>query len=250
MSDKPVYAMTFSPHMHDSEGGVGGTIVRWSREGKRVVLVAVTDGSCGGTDPSIAAEDLIKRREAEQLAAAKIMGIAEEDVIFMRQPDLRLKDDYETRKAICRLILTYKPTIICTHDPHTTRYMNNPDHRNLAKMVMEVSWPMAIAPNSFPELKAEGLLPHHVKEVWYWNADTPNYVVDITDCWDAKWKAWQCHRSQIEDWMTHPENPPATYEAAVEGNLNFIKTFALKAAERTEFGLAEDFMRVILPPGL
>ena len=115
---------------------------------------------------------------------------------------------------------------------------------------MEVSWPMAIAPNSFPELKAEGLLPHYVKEVWYWNADNPNYVVDISDYWEPKWRAWQCHRSQIEDWLTHPENPPASYEEAVEGNLNFVKGFALRAAEGTEFDLAEDFMRVVLPPGL
>ena len=248
MPEKKAYAMTFSPHMHDSEGGVGGSIVRWGREGKRVVMVAVTDGSCGSSNPNLKAEDLIKRREAEQLEAAKVLGV--EDVIFMRQPDLRLADTYETRRELCRLILTYRPEIICTHDPHTTKYMNNPDHRILARMVMEVSWPMAIAPNAFPELLDEGLLPHHVKEVWYWNAEKPNYTVDITDYWDAKWKAWQCHRSQIEDWLTHEENPPASYEEAVEGNLNFVKRFALQAAEGTEFELAEDFMRVVLPSGL
>jgi LmbE family N-acetylglucosaminyl deacetylase len=247
MPDKSVYALTFSPHMHDSEGGVGGTIVRWTREGKKVVIVAVTDGSCGSSNPELKPEDLIKRREAEQLAAAKVLGVKE--VIFLHQPDLRLADTYEMRQEICRLILTYRPQIICTHDPHTTKYMNNPDHRNLARMVMEVSWPMAIAPNAFPDLHKQGLPPHHVKEVWYWNAENPNYKVDITNTFDVKWEAWKCHRSQIEDWLLHV-NPPGSYEEALEGNLKFVKSFALKAAEGTEFGLAEDFMRVILPPGL
>jgi LmbE family N-acetylglucosaminyl deacetylase len=247
MPDKSVYALAFSPHMHDSEGGVGGTIARWTREGKEVVIVAVTDGSCGSSNPKLKPAELTKRREAEQLAAAKVLGVKE--VVFLRQPDLRLADTYEMRQEICRLILTYRPQIVCTHDPHTTKYMNNPDHRILARMVMEVSWPMAIAPNVFPELLKQGLQPHHVKEVWYWNAENPNYRVDVTDTFDVKWEAWKCHRSQIEDWLLHV-NPPKTYEEAEQGNLNFIKSFDLKAAEATEFGLAEAFMRVILPPGL
>ena len=139
------------------------------------------------------------------LGKTTVLGV--EDVVFMRQPDLRLADNYETRRELCRLILTYRPEIICTHDPHTTKYMNNPDHRILARMVMEVSWPMAIAPNAFPELLEEGLLPHHVKEVWYWNAEKTELM--LLPCWIRpiqRLSAIQKYLLLIQVWKTIQES--------------------------------------------
>ena len=52
---------------------------------------------------------------------------------------------------------------------------------------------------AFPELLAQGLEPHKVKEVYLMWWDTPEIVVDITDTMDLKLKALACHASQFKD---------------------------------------------------
>ncbi len=90
MASKSVYAVTFSPHPHDTEGGMGGTVARWTREGKEVVSVICTNGDKGSGNPAIKPEELAARREKEQLEASKTLGVKE--VIFLRHPDLGLED--------------------------------------------------------------------------------------------------------------------------------------------------------------
>ncbi len=243
MAEKPVYAVTFSPHPHDTEGGMGGTVARWTREGKEVITVLCTNGDKGSGNPAVKAADLAKRREQEQLEAAKVLGIKK--VIFLRQPDLGLVDTPELRREILKIILTYRPEIVATMDPNG-RYLSNPDHRNLGRLVMDMVFPYAFAPNSYPDLVKEGFLPHKVKEVWLWVPEQPNLRVDVTSTYELKEKAIKCHRSQIEDWMDSPDG----YAEAEKGMMKFTRDGALHAAEGTEFKLAESFARIIVPPRL
>jgi len=244
MESKPVYALTFSPHPHDTEGGMGGTVARWVREGKEVVCVICTNGDKGSGNPDIKPGPLAKRREKEQLAASKVLGVKK--VIFLRQPDLGLEDTPELRNEILRLILTYRPQIVATRDPYNGRYVSNTDHRKLGRLVLDMVWPYAQAPNTFPNLVKEGLLPHKVKEVWLWSPEQPNFRVDVTNTFEIKEKAVCCHKTQIEDWMD--EN--TDFEEAQKGHLKFTRDGAIRAAEGTEFKLAEAFVRVQIPPRL
>ena len=52
---------------------------------------------------------------------------------------------------------------------------------------------------SFPELMAQGLEPHKVKEVHMMWWENPEVVVDISDTMDLKIKALACHVSQLKD---------------------------------------------------
>ena len=244
MANKPVYAVTFSPHPHDTEGGMGGTVARWIREGKEVVCVICTNGDKGSGNPAIKPEELATRREKEQLDASKVLGVKK--VIFLRHPDLGLEDTPELRKEILRTILTYRPEIVATRDPYNGRYVSNSDHRKLGRLVLDMVWPYAQAPNTFPDLVKEGLLPHKVKEVWLWSPEQPNFRVDVTNTFEIKEKAVCCHRSQIEDWM----DDRTTFEQAREGHLKFTRDGAIRAAEGTEFKLAEAFVKVPIPPRL
>lgn len=244
MAVKPVYAITFSPHPHDTEGGIGGTVAHWTREGKEVINVTVTNGDKGSGNPAVKPNVLAKRREKEQLAAAKVLGIKK--VIFLRQPDLGLEDTPALRKEILRIILTYRPEIVATMDPYNERYISNPDHRKLGRMVMDMVWPCALAPNYFPDLVAEGLKPHKVKEVWFWVPEQPNLRLDITDVYAIKEQAIKCHQTQIEDWMDTPDG----YAEAEAGMMKFTRDMVTKFAEGTNFKYAEAFTRVMVPPRL
>ena len=44
MSKGPVYAMAISPHPADNDFGVGGTVSKWIREGKKVVYFEIVHG--------------------------------------------------------------------------------------------------------------------------------------------------------------------------------------------------------------
>ena len=60
-------------------------------------------------------------------------------------------------------------------------------------------YPLARDHMAFPELLAQGLEPHKVKEVHMMWWENPEVVVDITDTIDLKLKALACHVSQFKD---------------------------------------------------
>jgi len=233
MAVKPVHLLAFAPHPHDADGTIGGTVARMTREGKNVVFVIVTNGDKGSIDPSVKPEVLAKKREKEQLKSAEILGVR--DVVFMKVPDLCTEDTPEFRKDLLRLILTYRPEIIATRDPHNSPYVSNRDHRNVGRCVLDTVWPYALSPNWFPDLQKEGLSVHKTKEVLLWTPQDPNFRCDISDTIDLKLKAVACHKTQIPVW---------------EHEKQVILDKAKREAEGTEFEYAEAFVRVKIPQGL
>jgi len=227
---KPAQVMVFTPHADDAEGGVGGTVVKWTREGKDVVYVVCTNGDKGTSDPNIKPEELVKIREEEQLAAAKLSGVRE--VIFMRYPDQGLEDTPEFRKDIVRLIRMYRPDTVVTVDPYR-RYIWHRDHRITGRVVLDAVFPYARDLYAYPDLVEQGIQPHKVKEVLLWASEEPNYRSDITDTFDIKLAALRCHKSQVGD------NPSAEMEERMRQRYRM-------QAEGEDYELAEAFHRVEL----
>ncbi len=77
--------------------------------------------------------------------------------------------------------------------------INHPDHRNAGRAALDALYPAAHMPTFFPELLAEGLLPHHAAEVFLAATDAPNEYVDIAATLDQKIAALHEHRSQFGD---------------------------------------------------
>ena len=114
--------LVVTPHPDDAEGGVGGTIARWTAEGCKVVLVVTTNGSHGTSDRSVKPEDLAKTREQEQRNAAKVLGISE--VVFLGLPDQGLEDTSEFREKIVRQIRKHKPDADLIECKHQAKYLS------------------------------------------------------------------------------------------------------------------------------
>ena len=212
MVNKPVRLLVISPHPSDPEFGIGGTAARWTREGKSVVYVIATNGDKGSSDPDLKAEVLAKIREEEQKAAAKLVGV--EDVIFLRHPDQTLEDEPLLRKEVLKLILTYRPEVVATCSPFTSPYLSNRDHRVIGRVVMDMVWPTALAPNCYPDLIEQGLRLHKVKVLLLWApGNEQNYRVDISDVFELKQKACLLHRIQIG-----PPGNPDFFDMLVASN--------------------------------
>jgi len=194
MKMKLAQVMVVTPHPDDAEYGVAGTVARWVSQGKEIVYVVCTNGDKGTSDANIKPEELAKTREEEQIAAANLLGVRE--VIFLRHPDQGLEDTREFRKEIVRLIRMYRPETVVTADPHR-RYIWHRDHRMAGQVTLDAIFPYARDIFSYPDLAKEGLDPHKVKEVLLWGTEDVNYRSDITETFDVKLSALQCHKSQV-----------------------------------------------------
>ena len=194
MKTKQAQVMVVTPHPDDAEYGVAGTVVRWVSQGKEIVYVVCTNGDKGTSDASVKPEELAKTREEEQIAAANLLGVRE--VIFLRHPDQGLEDTPEFRKEIVRLIRMYRPETVVTADPYR-RYIWHRDHRMTGQVTLDAIFPYARDIFSYLDLTKEGLDPHKVKEVLLWGTEDVNYRSDITETFDVKLSALQCHKSQV-----------------------------------------------------
>lgn len=232
MSEKAVQLMVVSPHPHDSEWAISGTVARWTREGKDVVYVVCADGRSGAVDTEMTLEELVKTREREQIEAAEIVGV--KDVVFLRYPDMALEDTADFRRDIVRQIRKFRPQIVATFDPYYRVELNR-DHRITATATVDAVWPSAGVPYIFPELLKEGLQPHMVHEMWLWGSERPNYHRDISDVWDIKMEAFRAPKSQVGD----PLDPEIANDILQAGR---------RAAEGQSYEYGEAFNRLVKSP--
>ena len=191
-STTPVLVVT--PHPDDAESGAGGTIVKWARQGRKIVLVVCTNGDKGSSDPEMTSPKLAAIREAEQREAAEVLGALE--VVFLRHKDQGLEDTFELREQISRQIRIHTPHTVLTIDPNRP-YIRHQDHFVCGRVTLNCVFPYARDRMAFPEHIAEGLEPHRVREVYLWGSPEPDTYLDVTDTFDAKLDALSRHRSQV-----------------------------------------------------
>jgi LmbE family N-acetylglucosaminyl deacetylase len=188
--------MVVVAHPDDAEFSSAGTIAKLSAEGKKIVIIQVTSGDKGTADPSVSPEELARIREAEQLEASKRTGVA--DTVFLRCTDGELVPDLVLREKIVREIRTHRPDVIITHDPFRA-YALHPDHRAVGTATIDAVYPTARDPHYFPEHLRAGLEPHKTAEVWFFGAENPDLIVDITATFEAKIHALRAHFTQVGD---------------------------------------------------
>jgi len=208
MTEPDVEALVIGAHPDDNDFGAAGTSALWARQGKKVVWAVMTDGTEGSEVPSLQTHELMLLREQEQRAACEILGV--QTVEFLRFPDGHLSNSEEARHAVVRLIRTYRPRIVMTHDPtqhifapdpeerpEGTAYLNHPDHRATGNIVLDAIFPSAGNPRSYRELLAEGLQPYRVHEVYFFMSGQDNTYIDISETIEVKAKGLNCHVTQF-----------------------------------------------------
>ena len=191
--------LVITAHPDDSEFGAGGTVARLVREGKQVSYCIVTNGNKGSGDRGMTPARLAEIRAEEQRNAARVLGV--ETVDFLGFPDCEVEDTRESRMAVTAAIRRHRPDRLIIQNPHRTKNLgaSHRDHRTVAGIALDCVYPLARDHMAFPELLAQGLEPHKVREVYMMWWDNPEMVVDISDTIDLKIKALACHASQFKD---------------------------------------------------
>jgi LmbE family N-acetylglucosaminyl deacetylase len=200
MSMEPTRVLLIAAHPDDTEFSSGGTVAEWVRQGREVYYLVCTRGDKGSADPEMLPGRLMKIREAEQRAAAEVLGVKQ--VGFLNFRDGELAPTLELRGEIVHAIRKIRPDVVLTHDPATLyseEFINHPDHRAVGQAALDAIYPTARDRLQFPEHLAEGLEPHKVKEIYLWGSLRANHWVDITPAFDRKVQALVQHESQISD---------------------------------------------------
>lgn len=202
----PESAMVIMAHPDDIEFGCAGTMARWIEEGCRVTYVLCTSGDVGIADAGMTRTRAAEIREAEQQAAADLIGVHE--VVFLREPDGMLENTIDLRRKLVREIRRSKPEVVVTNDPTTLwvdgSYINHPDHRAASMAAVDAVFPAAGQPNLFEELAEEGLTAHKPRKVYItWTSD-PDTWINVSGTIGKKVDALRAHVSQMREWDPEP----------------------------------------------
>lgn len=198
-------ALVVVAHPDDAEFGSAGTVAKWTRDGWQVWFLIVTDASGGGDDNATdvspeARQAIADIRKAEQRKAAEVLGVAGVD--FLDYPDGRIEPSLELRRDIVRVMRRVRPAVVVAPSPER-RWdpffigRHHPDHLAVGEATIAACYPAVRNAWDFPELLAEGLTPHRVRELWVVGGPVTNHHVDITATVDLKIEALRQHDSQL-----------------------------------------------------
>jgi LmbE family N-acetylglucosaminyl deacetylase len=214
-------ALVLFAHPDDAEFGCGGTVAKWAAEGCEVHYVVLTDGSAGDNAPGAERSKVAVVREAEQRAAAAVLGVS--TVTFLGEPDGHLQVTDDTRRMVCRQVRRLRPEVLVAPDPSRLwsgeGYVNHWDHKQAGLLALTAIMPDAPSRPMFPDLLDQGYEPFEVPNLYLMAPDAPDTYVDITETFETKLAALAAHASQGTDravpWMT--ERAEAVAEASGTG---------------------------------
>lgn len=186
MAAKKDTVLVLCAHSDDQILGLGGTLAKYAKEGKRVIIVVFSYGE--KSHPWLKKRITVKMRVNESLEAAKVIG-AEKTLFFGIEEGKFLKDidEKELHDRVNRIIKKYRPSKIFTHagdDPM-------PDHTAMNRFVLELC----------DEINYNG----EVYSFDVWNPlkikerNIPTLYVNISKTFSIKIKALKCFESQ---WMS------------------------------------------------
>lgn len=182
-------------HPDDPDFFCAGSVARWTAQGAAVHYLVVTSGDKGTPNLETDVNAFCRLREAEQAAAACVLGV--EGVSFLRLTDGEVLDTLDLRGRITAEIRRFRPDLILTHDPLTRVYRMHPDHRAVGAAMLAAAFPSCRLPTFFPEQARAGLQPHVVNRALLFGSEQPDTFVDISAVFDRKVEALERHVSQV-----------------------------------------------------
>ncbi len=184
----------------DDELSSSGTMARLVQNGNTVILVFLTSGNKGSRDLEMTAERLARIRRQEDIDANKVLGIPEENILFLGYDDgmLEYVPEKELVEKVCRLVRKYRPDGVMCFDPgDKVVSWHKTDHRMAAKVALDAARAAAYHLYFPHHLINENLQPFTVVDFFFrGGAAEPNFQVDVTDLAELRAEAYTKHTSQ------------------------------------------------------
>jgi LmbE family N-acetylglucosaminyl deacetylase len=181
-------------HLDDIPYFCGGTVAKLIREGYTGYIIRTTnDEKCGGRSPA----QNIKSNEEDHFRMAAALGVSGVYDFYYRNHRM---NDISSQELRSRFIFLYRHLMVdtvITFNPWG-HGEENPDHWVTGRAAEEACW-MSGMPDDYPELAEAGIVPHSVKERYYFVArdrQPYNRAVDISSVIETKIDAIAECRSQ------------------------------------------------------
>jgi bacillithiol biosynthesis deacetylase BshB1 len=177
-----VDVVAFGAHPDDVEIGCGGTVIKLTDAGKRVVVVDLTRGELG-------TRGTVETREAEADEASKILRLTARENLGL--PDGHVRADAEAKRKVVEVIRTWRPESVLVpywRDRH-------PDHESASTLVYEASF---LAGLRRFETDQESHRPDRLFYFVGWADFDPTFIVDITDQFERKMAAIDAFATQFK----------------------------------------------------
>lgn len=170
-------------HPDDEILGAGGTIAKYSQEGKRVIAVIISYGE--KSHWWLKKKYTVEMRVRESRAAGEVVGIHE--TVFLGLKDFELKEELKQRRNLAlleKVIMKYRPSRIFTHSPDDIIYS---DHKAVWDAVENVTKKMRFRGDIY------------VFNIWAKDvrlSNNPKLFIDISNSFAMKWAALKMFKSQ------------------------------------------------------
>lgn len=190
--------LVIQAHADDATIWCGGQVIKWAREGWRVVLVRATSDE--NASVGLGREATIRANEEEFRRAAALLGVAETVTLGFRDGLLTDTERIPLREELIHLYRWFRPYATVSFDPYSVLFENNQDHLIVARAADEAFW-MAMCDKYVPSDLDEGLGLHGVYERWYFGRRLPEVSewVDITDVMGTKVEAATAQGTMMRD---------------------------------------------------
>lgn len=178
--------LVFAAHPDDAELGMGGTIIKAVQQGKKVVVVDLTQGELGSRG-----DQNTRRLEAQK--ASEIMGLHQR--VNLGFADGFFEIDEKSIRLLVAQIRRFRPHTVFANVPSD----RHPDHGRAARLVKEACFYAGLVKI---ETEWEGSLQvaHRPQQVFHYIQDhfhQPDFVVDITAQAEQKMQAILAYETQF-----------------------------------------------------
>lgn len=173
--------LVFGPHPDDLEIGMGGTIARHTAMGHVVGLCDLTAGEMGSNgSPEI--------RQEESEAARRVLGARFRD--NLRWADRRIGKDPAHLEHAVAVIRAHRPRTVAM--PYWSD--RHPDHVAASDVLTEAVFNAGLRryPGEGDAWKVDWICYYFIND-----SVPPSFVIDVSDYYDKKQQALDCHVSQF-----------------------------------------------------
>jgi bacillithiol biosynthesis deacetylase BshB1 len=174
--------LVFGPHPDDIEIGLGGSVARHAAEGVRVALCDLTAGEMGSNGT-------VEQRLAEAERAGRVLGAVSRE--NLRWADRRIGKDPAHLEEAVHCIRRHRPRAIAV--PYWAD--RHPDHEAASGVLTEAAFNAGLRRYGPPDSawKVEWICYYFIND-----AAEPSFVLDVSDYYERKREALDCHASQFD----------------------------------------------------
>jgi LmbE family N-acetylglucosaminyl deacetylase len=224
MMSEPLTLMSILAHPDDESLGFGGTLAKYSASDIETYLITATRGQIGwqgAEEENPGMKQLGNIREAELLAAAKVLGIKEVHLLDYMDGELDQAEPNAIVARLAQLLREIRPQVVITFGPDGS--YGHPDHIAISQFTAA-----AILRAADPNYSAGNKPIHAVSKFYYrvWTLAEQNFYervfgdlvmlvdgesrtfiswdewaittrIDARKYWSTVWEAVGCHQSQL-----------------------------------------------------